>query len=56
MPIEIKELVITIKVKEPSNKHKTLLAPNGELKKMKSEIIKECSQKIMDILKQKQRR
>lgn len=56
MPIEIRELDIKITVHEPLIKHDNHKLLNGELKKMKSEIISECKRKILEELKQKQRR
>lgn len=56
MPIEIKDLDIKITVHEPPNKHDGHKLSNGELKKMKSDIISECKRKILEELKQNQRR
>ncbi|WP_189702505.1 DUF5908 family protein [Subsaximicrobium wynnwilliamsii] len=56
MPIEIKELDIKIIVHEPLNKHDNKELLSGALKKMKSDIISECKRKVLEELKQKQRR
>jgi Family of unknown function (DUF5908) len=54
MPIEIKELHIKIKIEENEKVSETSMGLNKrDLEAMKSEIIKECTKKILEILKDK---
>jgi len=55
MPIEIKELDIKITVQEDQQKSKPAFS-NREIVKIKAEIIKDCTSKILQQLKQNQRR
>jgi hypothetical protein len=57
MPIEIKELVIKVTVKEEESTYKDSLFINPvKLDELKSEIVKDCTQKVLEKLKEKQER
>jgi len=56
MPIEIKELNINITVKENEQDKNNRNLTSADISKMKSEIIKDCTRKILNEIKQNQRR
>ncbi len=56
MPVEIKDLHIKITVHEAFDRPKNDRLSNAEIKKLKADIIHECKRKILEELKQKQRR
>jgi hypothetical protein len=57
MPIEIKELVIKVTVKEEEGTYKDSLFINPvKLNELKSEIVKDCTQKVLEKLKEIQER
>lgn len=57
MPIEIKELIIKVTVKEEESDYKDSQIINlMKLGELKSEIVKDCTQKVMEKLKERQER
>ena len=59
MAIEIKELVIKVKIEEEKSSFPTQNAVNGnqqQIATLKSEIIKECMAKVLEKLKEREER
>jgi hypothetical protein len=57
MPIEIKELIIKVIVNEEESDYKDSQIINlMKLGELKSEIVKDCTQKVMEKLKERQER
>ena len=56
MPIEIKELNITIKVEEKVEIQASQKIHDSKLKELKAEITKECTKNVLEIIKERQQR
>ena len=57
MPIEIKELHIKIHVDEAQKQqHNTTVTAAFNVKELKSQVIKDCTRNVLEILKEKQER
>lgn len=56
MPIEIKELNIKVTVQDQAQQKDKPFFSNREITRLKADIIKDCTNKILQELKQTQRR
>ena len=57
MPIEIKELLVKVVVNEaPKKTEVTAETQQQDVKQLEAEIIKKCTKKVLQILKEKQER
>lgn len=57
MPIEIKELHIKVKIEDEKDTFQSSASMNKlELEALKSSLIKECTNRVLEIIKEKQER